>query len=89
MLEVEYSGPKIDKLKLYTAMGIPEFWRFNGTRLRIYILTNWQYSGIQISHTFAPIQITEIPPFIAESTKIGQMAATRAFCTWVKVALSE
>ena len=52
-------------------------------------MTNGQYSGIQISHTFAPTQITEIPPFIAESKKIGQMAATRAFCTWVKVALSE
>ncbi len=30
VLEVEYSRPKIDKLQLYAAMGIPEFWRYNG-----------------------------------------------------------
>jgi Uma2 family endonuclease len=89
VLEVEYSRSKIDKLKLYAAMGIPEFWRYNGTKLRIYMLTNGQYSETQISPTFAPIQITEIPRFIQESKKIGQMAATRAFRNWVKLALNE
>ncbi|GCL35404.1 hypothetical protein SR1949_04980 [Sphaerospermopsis reniformis] len=89
VLEVEYSRPKIDKLKLYAAMGISEFWRYNGTSLRIYILTNRQYSENQISPTFAPIQITEIPRFIAESKKIGQMSATRAFRNWVKLALND
>ncbi|MEA5551556.1 Uma2 family endonuclease [Anabaena cylindrica UHCC 0172] len=84
VLEVEYSRPKIDKLKLYAAMGIPEFWRFNGTTLRIYTLTNEQYSEIQISPTFAPIPVKEIPRFIEESKKIGQIAATRTFRTWVK-----
>ncbi|MFN8952921.1 MAG: Uma2 family endonuclease, partial [Aphanizomenon sp.] len=44
VLEVEYSRPKIDKFKLYAAMGIPEFWRYNGTTLRVYILANGQYS---------------------------------------------
>lgn len=89
VLEVEYSRPKIDKLKLYAAMGIPEFWRYNGTKLRIYILTNGQYSETQISPTFAPIQIIEIPRFIQESKKIGQIAATRAFRNWVKLAINE
>lgn len=84
VLEVEYSRPKIDKLKLYAAMGIPEFWRFNGTTLIIYTLANGQYSETQISPTFAPISIKEIPRFIEESKKIGQIAATRAFRTWVR-----
>ncbi|TAF05389.1 MAG: hypothetical protein EAZ77_14185 [Nostocales cyanobacterium] len=88
-IEVEYSRPKIDKLKLYAAMGISEFWRYNGTKLRIYILTNGQYSETQISPTFAPIQITAIPRFIQESKKIGQMSATRAFRNWVKLAIND
>jgi len=84
VLEVEYSRPKIDKLKLYAAMGIPEFWRYNGTTLKIYILTNGEYSETQVSPTFPAIQITEIPRFIVESNKIGQISATRAFRNWVK-----
>lgn len=89
VLEVEYSRPKIDKSKLYAAMGIPEFWRYNGTTLRVYILANGQYSETQTSPTFAAIPIKEIPRFIEESKKIGQIAVTRAFRTWVKLKASE
>lgn len=89
VLEVEYSRPKIDKFKLYAAMGIPEFWRYNGTTLRVYILANGQYSETQTSPTFAVIPIKEIPRFIEESKKIGQIAVTRAFRTWVKLKASE
>ncbi|OBQ23533.1 MAG: hypothetical protein AN488_05200 [Anabaena sp. WA113] len=89
VLEVEYSRPKIDKFKLYAAMGIPEFWRYDGTILRVYILANGQYSETQTSPTFAVIPIKEIPRFIEESKKIGQIAVTRAFRTWVKLKASE
>jgi Uma2 family endonuclease len=89
VLEVEYSRPKIDKFKLYAAMGIPEFWHYNGTTLRVYILANGQYSETQTSPTFAVIPIKEIPRFIEESKKIGQIAVTRAFRTWVKLKASE
>ncbi|BAZ29196.1 hypothetical protein NIES4074_16350 [Cylindrospermum sp. NIES-4074] len=84
VLEVEYTRPKIDKLSLYAAMGIPEFWRYNGTTLRIYTLSEGQYSETQISPTFAPVLIREIPRFIQESKKVGQISTTRAFRTWVK-----
>jgi Uma2 family endonuclease len=89
VLEVEYSRPKIDKFKLYAAMGIPEFWHYNGTTLRVYILANGQYSETQTSPTFAVIPIKEIPRFIEESKKIGQIAVSRAFRTWVKLKASE
>jgi hypothetical protein len=35
------------------------------------------------------IPIKEIPRFIEESKKIGQIAVTRAFRTWVKLKASE
>lgn len=84
VLEVDYSKPKIDKLALYAAMGIPEFWRYNGTRLRIYTLSGNQYSEVEQSPTFAPVMVRDIPRFIEESKKIGQLTAKNAFRTWVK-----
>ncbi len=83
VLEVEYSRPKVDKLSLYTAMGINEFWRFNGTTLRIYMLAGKQYSEVEVSPTFA-IQVKDIPQFIQESKTSGQLAAKRAFRDWVR-----
>ncbi|MEH2069586.1 MAG: Uma2 family endonuclease [Nostoc sp.] len=88
VLEVEYSKSKINKLILYAAIGVPEFWRYNGTVLRIYTLNNGQYSQSQSSPTFAPVLVTEIPRFIQESKNIGQIAATRAFRTWVRQQMS-
>jgi Uma2 family endonuclease len=88
VLEVEYSRSKINKLMLYAAMGVPEFWRYNGTTLRIYTLNNGQYSQSDRSPTFASVLVTEIPRFIQESQKIGQIAATRAFRSWVRQQMS-
>ncbi|AUS99260.1 hypothetical protein CLI64_01990 [Nostoc sp. CENA543] len=88
VLEVDYSKPKIDKLSLYAAMGIPEFWRYNGTKLRIYILTGNQYTEVEQSPTFAPVMVRDIPKFLGESQKIGQLAAKKAFRAWVKQQIS-
>ncbi|MBD2131881.1 Uma2 family endonuclease [Sphaerospermopsis sp. FACHB-1094] len=84
VLEVEYSRPQIDKLKLYAALGIPEFWRYNGSKLRIYTLTNGEYLEVEISPTFTPITIKEITGFLAETSNIGEIATTRIFRNWVK-----
>lgn len=84
VLEVEYSRSKIDKLQLYAAMGIPEFWRYNGNVLRIYQLKSGKYLEENQSMTFAPIPVTEIPRFLQESRDIGEIACTKNFRSWVK-----
>ncbi|MDZ8050143.1 MAG: Uma2 family endonuclease [Aulosira sp. ZfuVER01] len=88
VLEVEYSRSKIDKLQLYAAMGIPEFWRYNGSVLRIYRLEGGQYLEVQVSPTFTPVAVKEIPRFIQESKQNGEISTTRAFRTWVKAQVS-
>ncbi len=84
VLEVEYSRPKIDKLRLYASLGVPEFWRYNGSILRVYILNNKEYSEVQFSPTFFPVPVTEIPRFIQETRNIGEIATTSAFRHWVR-----
>jgi Uma2 family endonuclease len=37
-VEVEIRHSDIEKLELYAALGVPEFWRYNGKILRIYQL---------------------------------------------------
>lgn len=89
VLEVEYSRPKIDKLQLYASMGIPEFWRYNGSVLRIYKLEGGQYLEVQVSPTFTPVAVGEIPRFIQESKQNGEIATTRTFRTWAKGQISD
>ncbi|MBO3461464.1 Uma2 family endonuclease [Aetokthonos hydrillicola Thurmond2011] len=75
VIEVEYSRSKIDKLSLYATMGVPEFWRFNGNVIGVYKLSGGKYSEVETSPTFTPVPIREIPRFINESKKIGQINA--------------
>ncbi|MBH8551527.1 Uma2 family endonuclease [Nostocaceae cyanobacterium CENA357] len=89
VIEVEYSKSKIDKLSLYASMNIPEFWRYNGTVLRIYILLDNQYSEVELSPTFVPVPVKDMTQFLEESRKIGQLAAKRAFRAWVKQQISD
>lgn len=84
VVEVEYSKPKIDKLRLYATMGVPEFWRYQGNVLKIYSLQNRQYTEVETSPIFAPVPVAEIPRFITESKQVGQVTTVRAFREWVK-----
>ena len=84
VLEVEYSRSKINKFRLYGSMGVTEFWRYNGSVLRIYALESGQYLERKNSPTFAPVPVTEIPRFIKESRKVGEIATNRAFRVWVR-----
>lgn len=88
VLEVEYSRSKIDKFRLYASIGVPEFWRDNGTVLRVYRLENGEYKECSTSPTFTPVSVAEIPRFIQESRKVGEIACTRAFRAWVRQQLA-
>jgi Uma2 family endonuclease len=89
VLEVEYSRSRIDKLSLYAAMEIPEFWRYNGSILRIYRLELGQYVQRNNSPTFAPIAVTEIPKFLQQSRKVGEITCTRNFRNWIRQQLQQ
>jgi Uma2 family endonuclease len=84
VLEIEYSRSAIDKLLLYAAMGVPEFWRYRGGVLRIYTLNNGEYVEVKASPSFPGIAVTEIPRFIQQSRDDGELAVNRAFRAWVR-----
>ncbi len=84
VLEVEYSRSSVNKLTLYAAMGIPEFWRFNGSILRVYALSDGRYTEVQTSPTFSRVAVKEIPRFIQEAKQNGENATTQAFRIWIR-----
>lgn len=89
VLEVEYSRSRINKFRFYASIGVPEFWRYNGSVLQIYTLDEGQYLERSLSPTFAPVPVTEIPRFIKESRKVGEIAIARAFRAWVRQQLEQ
>ncbi|MCE7871014.1 Uma2 family endonuclease [bacterium CPR1] len=72
-VEVEVTRSALDKLKIYAALGIPEFWRFDLRRLRIYRLQGVDYQEVERSACL---------PFDAESLSV-QLARGQSAPNWL------
>jgi Uma2 family endonuclease len=85
VVEVDYTSASIDRLPIYLALGVPEVWRYDEPVMQIYQLQDNVYIPCDVSPTFKNLPLTtEIPRFLQESQKIGEIAMIRLFRAWVK-----
>ncbi len=84
LLEVDYTSASVDQLPIYLALGVPEVWRYDEPVMHIYRLQQEMYIPYTTSPTFANLPLTEIPQFLEESLRIGEIPMIRAFRAWVK-----
>ena len=81
VIEIEMSRSAINKLALFTSIGIPEVWRYNGTRLWLGRLAEDDYESIS--------QSIELPGFPIEAAveilqSIGTASETELIRRFVK-----
>jgi len=67
VVEVDINHTDIDKNALYAAMGVPEFWRFNGRVWRIYELRDGGYGECDRSPTFPAVSKDDLYQFLTAS----------------------
>lgn len=78
-VESDYTSSSINKEALYSALGVPELWRYTRKTLLIYRRVEGGYEQCEQSLAFPFIPIEEIPNFIEQSRTIGQRSAVRLF----------
>lgn len=83
IVEVDITHTDIDKLRLYAAMGVPEFWRYNGEFWRIYQLQNSVYEEVERSPTFPKVPKAKLYEFLA-TARISEMRADRDLRQWIR-----
>jgi Uma2 family endonuclease len=83
VVEVEMTHSDIDKLNLYAAMGIPEFWRYNGERLQILQLVEGQYVEVDISSMLS-VEKVLFDRFMSIVEEEGLIAARRMLRSHLK-----
>lgn len=84
ILEIDITHSDINKLRLYAAMGTPEFWRYNGKVLRIYQLVEGSYQEVAVSPTFPWVSKEKFYDFLRQCQAIGEMKARKEFRAWVR-----
>lgn len=83
IVEVDITHTDIDKLQLYAAMGVPEFWRYNGKVWRIYLLQDSAYTESPVSPTFSKVPKEKLYEFLATARQ-SEAKAERDFREWVR-----
>lgn len=86
VVEVDITSSSLDKRLIYAALGIPEFWRYQGRKLQVFVLSEpiLIYTETQQSPTFPFLDLNIIPQFIEQSLTDGETTTLRSFRTWVR-----
>lgn len=83
-IEIDITSSSINRLALYACLGVPEVWRYDGSRLTIYQLEGGEYRVCDRFSTFPLITSSEIIRFLELRKSNGETALIRLFREWVR-----
>jgi Uma2 family endonuclease len=84
VIEVDVTSGSLDKFPIYAQVGVPEVWRYDGQRLRIYILRAERYVESETSLALPLLTSTRLSEALAQSKTLKRTALLRSFRTWVR-----
>jgi len=84
VIEVDVTSGSLDKFPIYAQVGVPEVWRYDGQRLRIYILTAERYVESETSLVLPLLTAPQLSETLAQSKTMKRTALLRSFRTWVR-----
>ncbi len=79
VLEVDITHSDINKKQLYQDIQVPEFWRYNGKKITIYVLNQNEYQESETSLNFPILTKAMIYEFISQCRNNGETQAKRLF----------
>ncbi|MBD2199045.1 MULTISPECIES: Uma2 family endonuclease [Calothrix] len=82
-IEIDITSSSINKFRIYSALGIPELWRYDGKNLNFYELLEGKYIEREFSLAFPLISVSDISRFIQQSKTMGEIALLKSFRYWV------
>jgi Uma2 family endonuclease len=83
-IEIDISSSSVDKLGIYSALGVPELWRYNGRVLKFYQLVEGEYAEREFSVAFPLVSVTDMSRFIEQSKTSGEIELLKSFRAWVR-----
>jgi Uma2 family endonuclease len=83
-IEIDITSSSINKFAIYSALGVPELWLYNGRVLKFYQLVETEYIERDFSIAFPFVSVAEMAGFFTRTQAMGEMALLKSFRTWVK-----
>jgi Uma2 family endonuclease len=83
-VEIDITSSSVNKLNIYTALGVEELWRYDGEVLKFYQLIESEYIEIKLSRAFSLISVSEMNRFIQQSKTMDEIDLVQSFSAWVR-----
>lgn len=88
-IEIDITSSSVNKLGIYSALGVTELWRYDGQNLKFYQLIEGQYVECNFSIAFPLVSVSEISRFIEQSKSMGEITLLKSFRAWVREKIRE
>ncbi|MCF4966133.1 Uma2 family endonuclease [Nostoc sp. CMAA1605] len=83
-IEIDITSSSVNKLNIYSALGVTELWRYDGEDLKFYRLWEGKYIENEFSLAFPIISVSVLSRFLQQSKNMGEIALIKSFRTWVR-----
>jgi Uma2 family endonuclease len=84
VIEIDITHPSLDKMPIYTAIGVPEVWRYDGQQLHIYRLMGDTHRLAETSVVLAGVTRADVTHFLELSQEMTRAAWIRHIQTWAQ-----
>ncbi|HEY9799874.1 MAG TPA: Uma2 family endonuclease [Leptolyngbyaceae cyanobacterium] len=84
VIEIDITSSSVNKFSIYSSLGVPELWRYDGENLKFYQLVDEQYIESKFSLAFPIVSVNDMSRFIQLSKTMGEIALLKSFRNWVR-----
>ena len=84
-VEVDVSRSSLNRMTIYASLGVPEVWRLDVARLRVYRLgSDGTYAEVERSQYFPFLPPSEVVTFLNRRTEMDETRLVKTFRGWVR-----
>jgi Uma2 family endonuclease len=85
VVEVDLGHDSISKFPVYSALGVPEIWRYDGELMTIYHLVQERYVTAPASRALPALSTNTLTEFLSRNNNEDQYEVLLAFENWLQV----
>ena len=86
IIEIDITSPSLNTFPVYAHLGVPEVWRYDGTRVTFFILAGEDYETARESRAFPALTRSGVTDFLEASTQLKSTVWSRRLRDWARQA---
>jgi Uma2 family endonuclease len=83
-VEIELTSGAVPKLPIYAALGVPEVWRCDAERVRMFVLDAGQYREQPVSRAFPRLTGESLSDWLYRGVGMPRTSLLRDFRSWIR-----